>query len=220
MAEAPGWPRHALVRVAPAAWAAALDGHAQAGLALLQGWAAQGWPAIIRRPQPCDAPGLVPLGVPLPPAQGKQRIALAVPASAILTTTLPPPLAQAAIAAPPGWQPRIAALLALATQYGIAPACFGGLAWQHLTGLAYLSPSSDLDTLWPLNTADMAPALAADLAQAAAEPGPQLDGELLFPGGLAVNWREFHAAGPDDMLLVKEARRARLLPRVTLMQAA
>ncbi|WP_256378793.1 hypothetical protein [Acidocella sp. MX-AZ02] len=43
---------------------------------------------------------------------------------------------------------------------------------------------------------------------------------MLFPGGMAVNWREFHAAGPDDMLLVKEARRARLLPRVTLMQAA
>ncbi|EKM98021.1 malonate decarboxylase-specific holo-ACP synthase [Acidocella sp. MX-AZ02] len=58
-------------------------------------------------------------------------------------------------------------MLALATQYGIVPACFGGLAWQHLTGLAYLSPSSDLDTLWPLNTADMAPGLAADLAQAA-----------------------------------------------------
>ena len=219
MAEAPVWPRHALVRVEEAAWAAALAGHAQGGLALLQGWAVKGWPAIIRRPLPCDAPGLVPLGVPLPPAQGKQRIALAVPASAILAASPPPPLAQAAIAAPADWQPRIAALLALGTQYGIAPACFGGLAWQHLTGLAYLSPSSDLDTIWSLGAADVAPALAADLAQAAAGPGPRLDGELLFPGGQAVNWREFHAAGPQDMLLVKEAQRARLLPRVMLLAA-
>ena len=46
------------------------------------------------------------------------------------------------------WRPVIAALLDLGDAVGIAPRVFGGLLWEHATGLPYLTAQSDLDLLW------------------------------------------------------------------------
>ncbi|MGO4611031.1 phosphoribosyl-dephospho-CoA transferase, partial [Variovorax sp. 2RAF20] len=42
-------------------------------------WFAQGWPAVVARRAADDPDPRVRLGVPLPPNEGKQRLALRVP---------------------------------------------------------------------------------------------------------------------------------------------
>ena len=47
-----------------------------AGEALLADWGALARPLITRRRSACDGAGLIAAGIPLPPAQGKRRIAM------------------------------------------------------------------------------------------------------------------------------------------------
>lgn len=213
--------RHRLVTVAPEAWARCLSGYAHGHIPLLQHWATRGWPAIIRRPLPADAPGMVPIGVPLPPAAQKLRIALAVSPEDVLGEEDLPALQAAAAVAPAAWQPRIATLLALGQTYQLTPRCFGSLCWQARTGLAYLSAGSDLDVVWPVAAQTDLAVMARDIMNAERIPGPPLDGELVLSDGRAVNVREFCAAlRTGEEVLVKDARGATLVPISALASLA
>ena len=156
---------------------------------------------ILRRRNPGETTAHVPVGLPLPPADGKRRIGLALPAEAVRPRP-PVALAQAHDAAPDAWRPTLAALDALGRRHGLAPRVFGSLLWQHLTGLAYLSDTSDLDLLWPV-----AGPIDRDLLHAIAtlDAGApmRLDGEFVLPDGRGLNWRELHAAAPGDTVLAK-----------------
>ena len=125
--------------------------------AIIEGWVRAGRPFIVRRPGCSDPAGKIPLGLPLPPSHGKRRIAVALDAGEIIEQKPPPLLADAAASAPSAWQETIGRLLRLYPQ----TRTFGSLAWQHLTGLSYLSDHSDLDLLWPArgNRAGEHPAL-------------------------------------------------------------
>ena len=100
--------RHDLVQVEPVAWAAWLKTRPDlAGLRRLEGWADAGRPLIVRRRVPGEAgPGL-PLGLPMPPADGKRRIGLTLPAH-VLRPMAAPDLAGIRHHAPATWQPAIA----------------------------------------------------------------------------------------------------------------
>jgi phosphoribosyl-dephospho-CoA transferase len=89
-----------------------------------------------------------------------------------------------------GWQATIAALLVLGTRTGVEPSAFGSLLWEHLTGLAYLSPQSDLDVLWQVPADFDVLALVFGIAQVQRDAPIRIDGEVIFPDGSAVNWRE------------------------------
>jgi phosphoribosyl-dephospho-CoA transferase len=192
--------RHRLVYLDPARWTEILDGYpAFRAIPAVLDWVAAGYPLIARRPLCDDGAGLVPLGLPLPPSLGKQRLALAVPPEAILSDAPPPLLGEAAQAAPAAWQRTIAALGALDPD----ARCFGSLAWAHLTGLPYLSATSDLDLVWQVATADDAARLAAALGQIDADAPMRLDGEIVTLTGLAVQWREY--ASDATELLAKAA---------------
>jgi phosphoribosyl-dephospho-CoA transferase len=143
------WRRHDLLHVALDVWASVLP-TPLADLPLLAEWADRGWPAIVRRRGEADNGHLVPVGVPLPPAAGKRRVALLIPPEGVLQRSRPPLLHASASAAEPNWRSTIDALVAVGARSGIEPAAFGSLLWQHLTGLAYLTPHSDLDVLWPI----------------------------------------------------------------------
>jgi phosphoribosyl-dephospho-CoA transferase len=215
--------RHALLTIDPSAWPDVLALHPQAQNPLLLAWAANGWPVISRRPAVDDRAGELPVGVPLPPAAGKLRIALCVPPAAVVAQEDLPRLEDAVSAAPPNWHERIDALLALGHRFALTPACFGSLCWQFRTGLTYLSATSDLDVVWPAPAAAEIPALLAGIAAAESLPGPRLDGEIVFADGRAVNWREFYnalAGGDDAPILVKTADGASLAPRGSLLNAA
>ena len=189
--------RHQLVWIEPRGWRAMLFDHPPiVAPVLLDEWADRGWPLIARASVCCDIAGQVPLGLPLPPEHGKRRLFFECSREIIVRTTRPLRLVEAAATAPAPWRKTIAAILALAPE----TRCFGSLAWEHLTGLAYLSSGSDLDLLWEIGAGDQADGLCSALAAIAADAPLNIDGELVAPNGQAVQWREWHSGGPGLMV--------------------
>jgi phosphoribosyl-dephospho-CoA transferase len=207
------WRRHELVRIAPDAWAA-VTATVPAAPSLLLDWANAGWPAIVRRPTPGEPPDRVPIGVPLPPAEDKRRFCLTVPANAITERFSPTSLRTVAVAVDPAWEPTISALIALGELHGVTPAAFGSLLWQFCTGLPYLSRQSDVDVLWPVQAGWEIRSLLAGIAAIERIAPMRIDGEVVFPDGSAVNWRELYNVLNQDKpgeVLVKSMGGARLL---------
>ncbi|WP_282298278.1 malonate decarboxylase holo-[acyl-carrier-protein] synthase [Stenotrophomonas sp. PS02289] len=173
-------------------------------------WFAQGWPAVVARRAADDPDPRLRLGVPLPPAEGKQRLGLRVPMADVhkvqepvsMQTLLEQPLAGAAAA----WSLPLQAL------HAIAPArVFGAFAWQLLTGLDYVHPRSDIDLLWRIDDRDSADHLVARLQAWEGTFARRVDGELCLPDGGAVNWREY--ASDARQVLVKRVDGAMLAHR-------
>jgi phosphoribosyl-dephospho-CoA transferase len=192
--------RHDFVRVDAAPWQAMLSARSDLiGEPLLVAWALQNRPLIARRDdrsgsRACDS-SQVPLGLPLPPAQGKRRIAILLPAGAIRDITSPPRLAEIAPSAPPAWRPTIDRLLRLDD----CVRAYGSLAWQHLTGLPYLSNTSDLDLLWDHADAPSSETLLAGILAIERRAPMRIDGELVAADGKAVHWRELASGSPEVM---------------------
>jgi phosphoribosyl-dephospho-CoA transferase len=203
--------RHDLVRVDPAAWARLLAAHPDlAASPCLADWAAAGRPLIVRRYAPGEPREGIPLGLPLPPAHGKRRIGVLLPASDLSPVT-PPALADTAGHVPAAWHPTLDALVALGRRHGAVPRPFGGLLWQAMTGLPYLTAGSDLDLLWPC-PAPVPPALLDGLDAIARDAPMRLDGEILLPDGGGVHWRELREAPEGGTVLVKRVGGLELRP--------
>jgi len=195
--------RHDLVRADARAFADLLRTRPDLdGVPHVADWAARGRPLIVRRYGPGEDRTRVPLGLPLPPAAGKRRIGLALPSAALIPLPAPT-LAQTREAAPEAWRPTIDALLALGAAYGIVPRPFGALLWQALTGLVYLAPTSDLDLLWPV--AAPPAGFLAGLARVAEAAPVRIDGEVILPDGVGIQWRELHETA--DTVLAKHRDR-------------
>lgn len=189
--------RHTMVKASAAGWAAVMSRYPElASQPIVAGWVHAGRPLVVRRPACSDTAGLVPLGLPLPPSHGKRRIAISLTAADIVASAPPPLLAKAATAAPAAWRETIEKLLQLLPK----TRTYGSLAWQHLTGLPYLSDGSDLDLLWPLSSADQAGALLSDIARIAKQAPMRLDGEITGPAG-GVQWRELTGTDADEVLV-------------------
>jgi phosphoribosyl-dephospho-CoA transferase len=209
------WRRHDLVHVTRDVWASALA-HcpSSADLPLVRSWADRGWPVIVRRRAEGEDPDLVPVGVPLPPTAGKRRVALLLPPDDVLQRSPPPLLRAVANVASLGWQSTIVSLLDLGERIGVDPSAFGSLLWQHQTGLTYLSPQSDLDILWPVPEDFDVLSLVYSVAEIQRDAPLRIDGEVVFPDGSAVNWRELwneHRTGGRAGVLAKSMESVRLL---------
>jgi phosphoribosyl-dephospho-CoA transferase len=162
----------------------------------------------------------IAVGLALPPAQGKHRIALAVAARDIARYTPPLRLADAIAHAPAAWQPALAELDAAAIHIDLELRVFGSLAWQALSGLNYLTPQSDVDLLWhPLSNTQLQRGIAL-LARWEHASGLRADGEVLFGGSSAVSWREWSTlkSGDDQRVLVKRASSAELVDARELLE--
>jgi hypothetical protein len=69
--------RRAMVITSPSSWPALMALRSDlAEEPLVAGWARAGYPLVVRRPACGDPAGRIPLGLPLPPACGKRRIAM------------------------------------------------------------------------------------------------------------------------------------------------
>jgi phosphoribosyl-dephospho-CoA transferase len=176
-----------------------------------------GWPAIRRRALPGEASGLA-LGLPLPPSAGKKRISLLVDIDHVASVARPPLLRQARAYAPRNWWQAFDRLDALALRHGVEARVFGSLAWQSLTGLDYVTTSSDLDVLYEFRRETDIDRFVADVAAIETDAPMRLDGELMGADGAAVNWREFHGGASE--LLVKRIESAVLLGRHQFMSGA
>ena len=202
----PALARHKLAWLSPQGWRQALASapeHAQA----LQTWRRADWPLVARRRDADAAANTIALGLPLPPCpvKGKVRIALRVPAGAVLRSSDPLALTAVLPALPPRWQAAAATLSAQAAAQRIALRVYGSAAWQALTGLHYIGPRSDLDLLfYPASTTALQ--AGAALFQRHADHLP-LDGEIVFPSGRAVAFKEWllaQEAGAGTRVMVKD----------------
>lgn len=191
---ADGW-KHVLART----WSEPV----QAGLAH---WAAQGLPVVVTRQLPTRAnpSGRIALGVCLPETWGRQRVALQLKPNQLSMFTEFPSLT-ASLGALSAVQRK--AMRHLATSLAanhLQAQVYGSVGWQTVTGLPYLHDHSDID-LWlavkDAHTADT----AVGLLQQVEGLKRRVDGELVFPDGSAVAWREWDAwrRGRCKRLLVK-----------------
>jgi phosphoribosyl-dephospho-CoA transferase len=206
--------RHDLVWLTAQGWkeaAASVRPGDRHSLAL---WERQGWPAVVRRRDVGQPADVVSLGIALPPAGAdapKQRIGLRAPALQVRRRAHPLPLLDAMAAAPGPWRADLAALAAA----GVMLRAYGSLALQAITGLPYLTPASDIDVLLAPRSRSELDAGIATLARHAA--GLPLDGEVLFPNGDAVAWKEWRDAGERSRVLVKTIAAVRLDGRAALL---
>jgi phosphoribosyl-dephospho-CoA transferase len=155
----------------------------------------RGLPAVVRRFEPDTAPGMLCLGIPAPPdPHSGQKVRLGFAAERGQVATVRPALALDHAEAPAAWQPGLASLRIGLRAAGVDCRVFGSLAMQTLTGDRYLGAGSDVDLLLrPANAAQLDAGLALVARHAQSLP---LDGEIEFPSGHAVSWKEW--LGPGD----------------------
>jgi phosphoribosyl-dephospho-CoA transferase len=85
----------------------------------------------------------------------------------------------------------------VAALYGMEARVFGSLAWCLLTGLNYLSASSDLDFILSLPRPREVADLMTELAIIDSVAPMRLDGEIVRDDGAGVHWRELHSGARD-----------------------
>jgi phosphoribosyl-dephospho-CoA transferase len=189
--------RHNLVWLTAAGWEAAGDARPGPEQSAMRQWRDNAWPAVARRAEGIAAgtgdtanTAWLALSLPPDPLNGnKPRVGFRVASCHVLRAAAPLRLNDALQAAPISWQPDLQALDTEATSMGLRFHAFGSLAWQAITGLQYLGPCSDIDLLWyPRSRDDLAAGLRLLSRYAAALP---LDGEIIFPGGSGVAWKEW-----------------------------
>lgn len=201
--------RHDFIYVCPAAWRSLVTTREDLAIEpLVVRWAARGWPLISRRALPGEGQGLA-LGLPLPPIAGKKRLSTMMQATDIIAIATPPSLSLARKAAPRSWRPTLDRISALAEERGVDARVFGSLAWQALTGLQYVTETSDIDLLLRFDSGTDIAGVIASMADIERSAPMRIDGEAVRHDGAAVNWRELHAGSRE--VLVKAASGVALL---------
>lgn len=163
--------------------------------ALLHEWIEQDHPLVVRRP--CLSPdgNNACLGLALPPSRGKRRIPFELPRESILKVSEPPLWSECETIPNETVHPFHEA----ATAGGVALRTFGSHAWQHLTGLNYVTEHSDIDLLIFLESHASWNSVREALSQLALPPG--IDLEIVLKSDASFSWREF--AGTGQNLLFK-----------------
>ena len=202
--------RHDLVWLSAAGWDAALARALPGQHDAIGQWRLNGWPVVVRRDEAGSAPHTVSLGLALPPdaAGFKRRIALQARECDVARTEPALTLAAAAGAAPEHWRTALDTL----SRSGVPLQAYGSLALQAITGQTYLTAASDIDLLFHPRTRSMLEAGLAVIGEHAAHL--PLDGEIVFPSGEAVAWKEWTGA---ERVLVKQAEGVRLAPVAQLL---
>lgn len=209
--------RHALVWLTPQGWLAARDSARPDHADAIERWQRANWPAVVRRSDADAAPDEVCLGIALPPhpvSGDKLRIGLRAQVCDVARMT--PALALNANPAllPEKWQTGLRALAA--DSIGLTIRLHGSVALQAVTGLSYVRPASDIDLLfYPASEPELRAGLALLTLHAATLP---LDGEIVFPDGDAVAWKEWLMAETNNArVLVKQLCGVRLAPMGDLL---
>jgi phosphoribosyl-dephospho-CoA transferase len=210
IANATGLVRHQLVWLNDHAWAQIQtrpwDLQARA---LLTHWRTHRLPLVVTRQRGDVVLGQVSLGLPGPTRSDRRKLTINVSFSGIAEQDMCPPLAQ--IAQATDWCDAAGELASALAQMGIQARVYGSYAWQHLTGLTYLHADSDLDLCLEVSQLDKA-SQAIDLLAQTQLP-MRLDGEVIFPGGHAVAWRELAQLfnGKVSQVLLKNRHDVRLV---------
>lgn len=188
-------------------------------------WRGHDWPAVVRRPDDNASPNgtaTIALGLSPAPAENhvgrRRRIGFVASTEHIARTALPLLLSDAMASAPDRWRSGLGQLADAGESAGVTLRAFGSLAWQHLTGAPCMTVRSDVDLLFhPASVQQLEDGLELLSAHASRLP---LDGEIVFPNGDAVAWKEWRqarASGAGCRVLVKHLCGVRLVPADTLL---
>ena len=211
--------RHDRIWLNAAGWQAAcsqVPGHA----GVFARWEKNDWPVIVRRNEGAQESGTLCLGLPLPPdaAGNKLRIGFVVDVADIARHAMPLVIDEAVPSLPAPWRERFADLSGEVARSRLSFHVYGSAAMQSLTSLPYLSASSDIDLLfYPRDRNQLDEGL--QLLRLYAKHLP-LDGEIVFPSGRAVAWKEWAdtSARPDAMrILAKSMQAVNLSPCASLL---
>jgi phosphoribosyl-dephospho-CoA transferase len=175
---------------------------------ILAHWRGNSLPLVVCRQRVGTAPDQVCLGLPAPRQWSKRRLALAVSSKHITACRDFPSLLQ--VAQENQWGQAASDLSEALAADGVAVHVYGSHGWQLLTGLAYLHAESDIDLSLSVGSLEAA-SRAVQQLEAARLPG-RVDGEIVFPAGQAVAWRELHQLlnGQTSQVLVKDRLGIRL----------
>ncbi|MDO9479716.1 MAG: malonate decarboxylase holo-[acyl-carrier-protein] synthase [Hydrogenophaga sp.] len=169
-------------------------------------WAAQGLPVVVTRQLPARAntAGRIALGVCLPETWERQRVALQLMPKQLSMFTEFPPLTASLGALSALERKAMRHLAASLAANHLQARVYGSVGWQTVTGLPYLHDHSDID-LWLAVKDAHAADTAVHFLQQVEGLKRRVDGELVFPDGAAVAWREWAAwrQGRCQRLLVK-----------------
>lgn len=198
--------RHQLAYLSAAGWRKALaTGLPGDAIGRLHSWGARGLPLVVPRQPGHVSPDRLLLAWPSPRAFGRQRITVEVPLRSVAWFDEFPEAHRAVPLLPRRVRPAIQSLLGQLSAYGVRPRVYGSYGWQLLSGEVYVRDGSDLDLWLGVDGPEQAGAAVGVLEQSDALTGLRIDGELLFPDGAAVAWREYAAwqAGRVQSVLIK-----------------
>lgn len=180
-------------------------------------WIDQGRPLVAAR-QPVAAGPLL-LGLSLPLAQQRKKLSIHVERSALAEISSPLSIARCCPRLPVADGDVLRQLAAEALACSARLGVFGSLAWEVLSGEDYRHAESDIDLICDVETLTQFDAMLLALGQAAGQLSCRLDGEIRFPDGKAVAWREAaaHRARPAAAVLVKGPHEVSLQPLQVLL---
>jgi len=210
--------RHDLVTLRP--WAAWHSACTPAGSRLW--WAAEQWivrglPLVVARQASDEAQ--VSLGLSLPLRHDRQRLAITVAPSAIAEVRPPLSITACLPQLPAEYAAPLRELARRAAACSAGLGVFGSLAWESLSGEAYRHAASDIDLICDVATSEQLESILSALQEAAAALPCRLDGEIRFPDGNAVAWREVAGGlkAPAATVLAKGPHVVCLLPLQQLL---
>lgn len=170
-----------------------------ASKAILQ-WAEAGNPFIGRARAAEDPVGSVPLGLALARSNCRIRLSFTVQQRSVDKVAQPIELAELLPTLPDRMRETALRLVSSASQTGTFLGVYGSVFWERFGG-GYLHPDSDLDILArPLSARALQHTIQELHAIDATSP-MRVDGEIEFPSGAAVAWREL--ASNSARVLVK-----------------
>ena len=214
--------RNQLVWLTEPAWQAVLarDWDAQA-LAILRHWHAKQLPLVVCRQRGTEQPQTrerVSLGLPAPNQWERRKLALDVALEDVARIGDFPLVKQVLndTSLLQGGEAQLQSVMSQAQALGVHLRVYGSYGWQSLSGLPCVREASDLDLLAPVQ--DLATAAQVAQLLQGLQLGPRVDGELLFPNGWAIAWREYAQllSGQVDRVLVKQREGVQLLTMAEL----
>lgn len=212
------WQRHQLVWLTDAAWQGVLsrnwDAQAQA---ILRHWQGQQLPLVVSSQRQAQQPHSISLGLPAPLQWERRRLALEVVEDGIARRGSFPLLSETVL--PHSHAAQLQDLLQHVAALQVPLQVYGSFGWQHISGLPCVRDSSDLDLLAHVPDLGLAGQVVW-LLQGLTLPW-RVDGELLFPNGWALAWREYAQliGGKVEQVLVKERSGAQMCNMVELRAA-
>jgi phosphoribosyl-dephospho-CoA transferase len=154
-------------------------------------WAERNLPLVVTRQSDACDEGEIALGWPAPLACDRMRMALQVEGTCVAFLDEFPRARAVVSLLPRGTRTPLQSLVHALDALGVEPRVYGSYGWQLVTGLGYVHAGSDLDLWLSVDSQKRADDAVKLLQEAGAPKGLRIDGELMFPGGAGVAWREY-----------------------------